>query len=548
MLIQCSMSSLPRNFQDAIIVTRALGYNYLWVDSLCIIQNSLDDWGHESSRMAGVYKYAALTIVPTSATSCHDGFLHPRSSFRRARIPYIHPRTGISDGHLILQLTDNLAYQWDREIEDTLWNSRGWTFQERLLSRRILHFCSERSYFECKVWDDARVEGDGRPGPLMSAMSVFNMEALAGSSGKRKDLTADHSCGTESSPHEGLSARMASSPVVSEDKASTSDETTQQLQPCEDEGRSEISEDEYDAYQPFQQWYRAVRIYSERCLTYKQDKFPAAEGLARDLASKCNVGRYFAGIWEFDLALGLLWKPSPRSVVREDFGQRPVWSWPPLPPEKQQQQQPTLPSPPQPPGSEETLAQPGAAYRAPSWSWASRDTLTHWPAYPCHEWEVVPPSELDLLNGEIELQDVRLELAGESPFGRLTGAYLTLRAKYRRISVSGPHKLEETRLQTFPANISVVFLSDFVHGIHGETGHFGYACFDTGSAPPEGDVFVLRTIHQAPGYAAIGLWSGLVLQESEEVPGAFVRIGLFVLMEDHLDAFKDTPAASITLV
>lgn len=49
------VSKLPKTFRDAITVARHLSVRYLWIDSLCIIQDSLDDWQNEASRMCGVY-------------------------------------------------------------------------------------------------------------------------------------------------------------------------------------------------------------------------------------------------------------------------------------------------------------------------------------------------------------------------------------------------------------------------------------------------------------------------------------------------------------
>lgn len=57
------MSMLPRNFADAVITTRALGLSYLWIDSLCIIQDSATDWHKEAATMHKVYKYAEITIA-----------------------------------------------------------------------------------------------------------------------------------------------------------------------------------------------------------------------------------------------------------------------------------------------------------------------------------------------------------------------------------------------------------------------------------------------------------------------------------------------------
>jgi hypothetical protein len=58
---------LPRLYQDAMIATRRLGLEYIWIDSLCIIQDSHNDWLSESHLMGQVYQYAHLTIIASHA-------------------------------------------------------------------------------------------------------------------------------------------------------------------------------------------------------------------------------------------------------------------------------------------------------------------------------------------------------------------------------------------------------------------------------------------------------------------------------------------------
>jgi hypothetical protein len=62
-------TSLPRTFTDVIIFTRKLGLKYLWIDSLCIIQDDEDDWRYEASLMANIYENAVLTLGATASAS-----------------------------------------------------------------------------------------------------------------------------------------------------------------------------------------------------------------------------------------------------------------------------------------------------------------------------------------------------------------------------------------------------------------------------------------------------------------------------------------------
>jgi hypothetical protein len=67
------ISSLPSTFQDAILITRKLGYRYLWIDSLCIVQDSSHDWSRESIKMSEIYSNAVLCIAASAATDPHQG-------------------------------------------------------------------------------------------------------------------------------------------------------------------------------------------------------------------------------------------------------------------------------------------------------------------------------------------------------------------------------------------------------------------------------------------------------------------------------------------
>ncbi|PVH96780.1 HET-domain-containing protein, partial [Periconia macrospinosa] len=108
--------NLPKTFQDAIHVTRCLGVQYLWIDSLCILQDSESDWATESARMDQVYARAACTIAATASINSEGGLFFER-----------HPET----------------------LLPSPLNSRAWVSQERQLSRRIMHFSNRQLFWEC---------------------------------------------------------------------------------------------------------------------------------------------------------------------------------------------------------------------------------------------------------------------------------------------------------------------------------------------------------------------------------------------------------------
>ncbi|KAK2012848.1 HET-domain-containing protein [Colletotrichum eremochloae] len=135
-LVELPVKGLPRNFQDAIAVTRALGIRYLWIDSLCIIQDSQSDWFAEARNMASVYAGATVTLSALDAASSNAGFLHPEG-----RAP-----TAILNEDYAIQKEFSNIYDY---LQGCPLNSRAWCMQERLLSPRVMHFSREQMLWEC---------------------------------------------------------------------------------------------------------------------------------------------------------------------------------------------------------------------------------------------------------------------------------------------------------------------------------------------------------------------------------------------------------------
>jgi Heterokaryon incompatibility protein (HET) len=67
------MAEMPQTFQDAVVITRKLGYRYLWIDCLCIIQDSIEDWQTESVKMAEIYSNAVLNISADASSDPYQG-------------------------------------------------------------------------------------------------------------------------------------------------------------------------------------------------------------------------------------------------------------------------------------------------------------------------------------------------------------------------------------------------------------------------------------------------------------------------------------------
>ncbi|KAK5737917.1 hypothetical protein LTR17_006357 [Elasticomyces elasticus] len=136
--------SLSTTFRDAINVTRLLGVGYIWIDSLCIVQDDNADWLQEAAKMGSVYENAYLTIAATSAENGDAGLKGQRSRPDWVRFPC---SDDVQEGHMWFT---NAQWTAETELDGSPLNRRGWVFQERLLSRRIIHFAASQVYWECQ--------------------------------------------------------------------------------------------------------------------------------------------------------------------------------------------------------------------------------------------------------------------------------------------------------------------------------------------------------------------------------------------------------------
>lgn len=145
--------ALSNTIQDAITFTLDLGERYLWVDALCILQDDVGDLAAQTSQMDLVYSGAVLTILAASGDDSHCGLAGtvqwPRNVFSR--------RVQVSSEGLYLAPTAALSS--DGLLPKSTWNSRGWTFQERLLSRRSVVFTKAQVFWlcECSMWDEETI-------------------------------------------------------------------------------------------------------------------------------------------------------------------------------------------------------------------------------------------------------------------------------------------------------------------------------------------------------------------------------------------------------
>ena len=275
-------SSFPKTFQDAIILTRAFGIRYLWIDALCILQDNVEDWERESARMARIYSDSFLTLAATAASDPSMGLLIER--WTRCGLGSSLPHTcrskdwrgkkiSIEGKKLLVEHQDGVyirpklhlaherfrdEYTTDGFLDDAPLLSRAWAFQERLLPARTLHFHAEELIWECR-------------------------------SGVRCECNELQSHGiTQTATFQGLKQSLT---VAS--KADTSVEMLSHV------------------------WLKIVSGYSRLHLTKESDRSPALSGLASSFSSM-TLGSYLAGIWGNDIARGLLFEHATLAKQRDD--------------------------------------------------------------------------------------------------------------------------------------------------------------------------------------------------------------------------------------
>ncbi|KAF9776740.1 hypothetical protein IL306_005045 [Fusarium sp. DS 682] len=164
---------LPKTLQDGITVAHEMGLQYIWIDSLCIVQDDKVEKSEEMPKMGGIYANAIITIAGSSSPGRVTSFLQDRPLLSRSVPVRFHGANGVSMVHraaskigispstkLRVRRTSAIARKetmiagftrtdpLDPRISGPL-STRGWTLQERILSTRIAHFCEEGIVFEC---------------------------------------------------------------------------------------------------------------------------------------------------------------------------------------------------------------------------------------------------------------------------------------------------------------------------------------------------------------------------------------------------------------
>ncbi|KAI3324604.1 HET-domain-containing protein [Xylariaceae sp. AK1471] len=131
---------LPDTFKDAILVTREFGVQYLWIDSLCIVQGEGGDFDEEAKHMETVFSSAYCVIAATRAKGMSSGFIKSRPERKVVKFE----RPGKTSFY-VCETIDN----FQRDVIEGSLNKRGWVLQERALARRTIYFAENQTYWEC---------------------------------------------------------------------------------------------------------------------------------------------------------------------------------------------------------------------------------------------------------------------------------------------------------------------------------------------------------------------------------------------------------------
>ncbi|KAK1749673.1 heterokaryon incompatibility protein-domain-containing protein [Echria macrotheca] len=369
---------IPQTFRDVIELSRELGIRYLWIDSLCIVQDDEEDWNKEAARMAEVYGNSFLTVAATSAPNNNASLfterwtqfkipgspdtITPRLASKRiiraASSTETEPdvlvspagfvRYGMHMAHAQFMEGDNAQ----QHAVDSPLLTRAWSFQERLLPHRTLHFHAEEMVWECKM--DMRCE---------CGRMDRNPRGFPPSLGKASGLIL-----TTLPSRIWLKSSM----------------NWAMLHP---ELRPDLA----------WVWLDLVSEYLQLDLTYETDRLPALSGLAARFAHP-ELGTYLAGLWEATLPEGLLFQVVPLEGAHCRI-------------------RPAEPSPARHPGPAD----------APTWAWSSiplgRGTVVSFS-------DILAVCEIDGQNWarskHFRLVDSRVDLSTANRFGWTTGAYLTV--------------------------------------------------------------------------------------------------------------------------
>ncbi|KAG4431588.1 hypothetical protein IFR05_012928 [Cadophora sp. M221] len=271
-------------------VTRALGFKYLWIDSLCIIQDSVEDWATESASMHSIYGNSSYNISAIASSSSSEGLFLKKPVYTPIRINIF--LNGAKTPH-IMRMHDT----WNEFITSSPLNLRGWVCQERLLSPRVLHFSKHQIFWECGQLSASEDWPEGVPPRPVPEIDPFYPKYILPHD--------DHGI-----KRHGIKRQL--SEIV----------------------RGSVAVDRKNIQIV---WAKVVKLYTRASLTYSTDRLVAISGIAAQFQPKIR-SKYLAGLWECNIATDLLWRVENTDDLETVYPKRelqarpvefiaPTWSW-----------------------------------------------------------------------------------------------------------------------------------------------------------------------------------------------------------------------------
>jgi hypothetical protein len=153
------IAALSKTFRDAVSCVQRLNVRYLWIDSLCIIQDSKEDWLRQSSLMSEIYSRSLLNLAATSSSNGEGGLFRLRDP-ATINCCYIEPQI---PNHEIQSYFCVHPRSWKWSVRDSILSTRAWVFQEMALAPRTLHFTSDQIFWHCNELRASEIYTAGLP-------------------------------------------------------------------------------------------------------------------------------------------------------------------------------------------------------------------------------------------------------------------------------------------------------------------------------------------------------------------------------------------------
>jgi hypothetical protein len=318
-------TDLPPVFQDAFRVARRLDVPFLWIDAICILQDSAEDWERESMKMGGIYATGYVTIAADVGNSVNEGFLDIPPTEAEDGLPYLTKITSTLESGQQSTLVFWNAHSvipgntyTPPAIEHSPLSQRAWCMQERMLSPRTLHFTRKGLIWECRKMYHAV--------HMISTADEASMRFTLPAVLRYLENGMEGGWGMKFPPIERLST-----PEQIFDMGEDKFDLFHQMFSTGVAGygtHGRTKELKAGEQADFVSWWNRniVPDYTSRQVTFQKDRLPAISAAAR-LFGEYIKSPYLAGMWLAELEEGLEWRRGGPTWSDEKLAKHPQFSW-----------------------------------------------------------------------------------------------------------------------------------------------------------------------------------------------------------------------------